>query len=388
MSRPSDRKRILLSSVAALTIVLALTIYRPAPAAAPPAPLAAAGPTYTPISSTPTHSASAGRATDTPAPAAVAARPTATPPTPPTATAAPTAIPPTSTPSQLPTPSARPAGTVPRIGVQAGHWKTNELPDELARLRSSSGAFAGGHHEADVNLAVARRVVALLRSRGLAADLLPATIPPSYDADAFVAIHADGSASASSRGFKAATPWRTSRASQQLLEALTAEYASATGLPAGDGITFDMRGYYAFNNRRHAHAIARTTPAVILEMGFLTNSADRAVIVDQADNVAVGIANGIIRYLNQRDPLDGAALIPPDFKIQRPLDPAGIDILAAPRDGARTVAHIAPDSRIFVIQERDGWYQGVARGSRDIGWFRTEQVTDTNDPLPTPSLST
>jgi N-acetylmuramoyl-L-alanine amidase len=384
VSRPANRQRILLGTAAALTVALALALYQPAPAAAPPEPVAAAAPSDTPISSTPTQRAAGGRATDTPAPAATFAAPTATLPAPPTATALPTAIPLTPTPSQVPTPTPRPAGTVPRIGVQAGHWKTNELPDELARLRSSSGAFAGGHHEADVNLAVARRVVALLQSRGLAADLLPATIPPSYDADAFVAIHADGSASTSSRGFKAATPWRTSRASQQLLEALTAEYASATGLPAGDGITFDMRGYYAFNNRRHAHAIARTTPAVILEMGFLTNSTDRAVIVDQADNVAIGIANGIIRYLNHRDPLDGAALIPPDFRIQRPIDPAGLDILAAPRDGARVIGHIEPNSRIFVIQERDGWYQGVARGSRDIGWFRTEQVTDTNDPLPTP----
>ena len=49
-----------------------------------------------------------------------------------------------------------------------------------------------------------------------------------------------------------------SRASQQLLDALNAEYGRATALPRHGAITADMRGYYAFNYRRYAHAIART----------------------------------------------------------------------------------------------------------------------------------
>jgi N-acetylmuramoyl-L-alanine amidase len=178
------------------------------------------------------------------------------------------------------------------VGLQVGHWKANELPEELKRLRTSSGAFAGGYREADVNLDIAKRVAKLLESRGLIVDVLPATIPPGYDADAFVTIHADGSSSSKSRGFKLATPWRTSRAGQHLLDVMTAEYAAATGLPRDYAITSNMRGYYAFSYRRHEHAIARTTPAVIVEMGFLTNAADRAVMIGRADDVAVGIANG------------------------------------------------------------------------------------------------
>ncbi len=285
----------------------------------------------------------------------------------------------------MPTPTPRLAGTMLRVGIQVGHWKSSELPDELARLRSSSGAFAGGYHEADVNLEIAKRVVALLESRGLAVDLLPATIPPGYDADAFVAIHADGSSSGNSRGFKLATPWRTSRASQMLLDLLTTAYSNATGLPQDGAITFNMRGYYAFNNRRREHAIAKTTPAVIIEMGFLTSAADRAVIIGQPDNVAIGIANGIIRYLNERDPNDGAALLPPDFKTQRPISTDGLDVRSAPRDNAQVLRHVDSDGRLFVFQERDGWYQGFVRGgSRILGWFRKDQVTETNDPLPTP----
>jgi N-acetylmuramoyl-L-alanine amidase len=298
---------------------------------------------------------------------------------------------PTSTPTssvQLP-PTPRPAGTPLRVGIQVGHWLSNELPDELARLRTSSGAFAAGYTEAEVNLDIARRVAALLERDGIAVDVLPATIPPAYDADVFVSLHADGSSNAGARGFKLATPWRTSRASQHLLDALTAEYAAATGLPQDGAITFNMRGYYAFSYRRHEHAVAKTTPAVIIEMGFLTSAADRALLIGQPDTVAVGIANGIVRYLNERDPLDGAALLPPEFKTHRPASPDGVDVYAAPRDDAPVISHAAGDRRLFVFQERDGWYQIFVRGnSRVTGWVRKDAVMETNDPTPTPMPAT
>lgn len=317
--------------------------------------------------------------------APAAKRSTATP----TATA--TAVPPTATPtpSADSTPTARPADTPKRVGIQVGHWQAKDLPDELARLRTSSGAFAAGYAEAQVNLEIAKRVVKLLQSHGMAADLLPATIPPGYDADAFVAIHADGASSGGSRGFKLATPWRTSRASQHLADTLTAEYAKSTKLPQDGAITINMRGYYAFNYRRHTHAIAKTTPAVIIETGFLTSAADRAMIVGHPDTVANGIANGIIRYLNEHDPNDGGSLLPPEFKTQRPLDPAGLDVRAAPSEKAKVLKHVDADGRLFVFQEREGWYQVFVRGeSRTIGWVRKDQVTTTNDPPPAPPPET
>jgi N-acetylmuramoyl-L-alanine amidase len=275
------------------------------------------------------------------------------------------------------------------VGIQVGHWQAKDLPDELARLRTSSGAFAAGYAEAQVNLEIAKRVVKLLQSHGMTADLLPATIPPGYDADAFVAIHADGASAGSSRGFKLATPWRTSSASQHLADTLTAEYAKSTKLPQDGAITINMRGYYAFNYRRHTHAIAKTTPAVIIETGFLTSAADRVMIVGHPDTVANGIANGIIRYLGEHDPNDGGSLLPPEFKTQRPIDPAGLDVRAAPSDKAKLLKHVDADGRLFVFQERDGWYQVFVRGeSRAVGWVRKDQVTATNDPPPAPPPET
>lgn len=276
-----------------------------------------------------------------------------------------------------------------RVGLQAGHWKSRELPDELARLRTSAGAFAEGHSEAEINLDIAQRVARLLESDGITVNILPATIPPGYSADVFVAIHADGSKNTQARGFKLATPWRTSRASQHLLEAITAEYASATGLPQNTAITFNMRGYYAFNYRRHQHAIAKTTPSVIIETGFLTNAADREFLIGLPEAIAVGIANGIVRYLNEHDPHDIAALVPPSFDIQRPIAAEGSDIYAAPRDSATKIAHMTPEHRLFPFEERDGWYHVVLRGEQPIvGWVRKDTVTATADLPSSPQLST
>jgi hypothetical protein len=328
-------------------------------------------------------------AADDPADAAAAAPPTSAPTSAPqpAVVSEPAATP---TPSVEPTPTPRPAGTPPRVGLQVGHWKSNELPEELARLRTSTGARAGGYTEAEVNLDIAQRVAALLEQHGIVVDLLPATVPEGYDADVFVSIHADGSQSASARGFKIATPWRASRAAQHLLDTLRAEYGSATGMPWDDAITFNMRGYYAFNFRRHSHAVARTTPAVIVETGFLTSATDRAMLINQPDQVATGIANGIIRYLNERDPNDGAALLPPEFRTQRALSPDGVDVRSAPRDDAPVLFHADANQRFNPLVERDGWYQVFFRNgqNRATGWVRKDQLTTTNDPTPTPPPAT
>lgn len=305
------------------------------------------------------------------APTIVPPSPTAAPTAEPTATTEPTAAPTTTPPAPL------------RVGLQVGHWHSDELPEELARLRGNTGAAAGGYTETEVNLAIGKRVAALLREQGLVVDLLPATVPPAYKADAFVAIHADGSTSAATSGFKIATPWRTSAASQHLLDALVLEYGDATALPQDAGITFNMRGYYAFS-RRFRHAIDRTTPAVILEMGFLTNASDRALMTGQPDRVAGGIARGITRYLAERDPNDLAALQPPNFSMQRVVAPEGADIHAAPKTDAPVLLHVAPGQSLMPFSSSNGWYQVVVRGgSRVVGWVDQDAVSTAPEPPPT-----
>jgi N-acetylmuramoyl-L-alanine amidase len=277
-------------------------------------------------------------------------------------------------PTPPPLPTAAPSRQPVRVGIQAGHWLAGELPAELTHLQLSVGATAGGYNEAMINLDIARRLGLLLESAGIAVDLLPAVVPPGYTADAFVALHADGARQSSARGFKIGTAWAASRASQQLLAALTAEYGRATNLPRHGAVTADMRGYYAFNYRRYEHTIARSTPAVIVEMGFLTNPDDRVLLTAHADLLAAGLANGIIRYLNERDPHDQGALRPPDFGVWRGAA-AGLDVRAAPRDDAQLLLHIETDSPVIPFEEGDGWFRVIVAGAWDVvGWVRKDTL--------------
>jgi hypothetical protein len=192
-----------------------------------------------------------------------------------------------------------------RVGLQAGHWLTEEHPEELSRLQH--GTSGGGKQEWEVNLDIARRAARFLEAAGIEVDILPATVPPRYRAHAFVSVHADGDSSGQARGFKITRPAFSSvpEADDQLVAALYAAYEAATGLPRDDGnITARMRYYYAFNSRRYCHAVAPGVPQAIIETGFLTNVSDRRLLLGNPDAAARGIANGILAFLNR--PLESA----------------------------------------------------------------------------------
>jgi len=275
----------------------------------------------------------------------------------------------------------RPVRTLPgpaRVGVQAGHWLIEELPEELARLRSSTGARAGAYREVDANLRIARRVVEQLRKAGVDAELLPATVPPGYRADAFVSIHADGASRPNVRGWKAATPWRASDASRDLLEALSFTYSRFTGLPEDRyGTTYNMRGYYAFSPRRSRYAIHPSTPAVIIETGFVTVPEDRAVLFGEPESAALGISSGILRFLARRDRFDQAALQIRTYPALRVLTP-NAPLSFHPEEGERLAGRLPVGTMVRPVHRRDGWVEVVVWGSyRSFGWIRESDLEST-----------
>jgi hypothetical protein len=190
-----------------------------------------------------------------------------------------------------------------KVALQVGHWKNDEVPDELEKLRGNTGATGGGLTEAEVNFVIAEKTAVILRRQGISVELLPSTIPEHYWADAFVAIHADGHEDPTKTGFKAAAPRRdyTGNATA-LLNAIHTSYARATGLPWDEEtITRNMRGYYAFSWWRYEHAVHPMTASVILETGFLTSPADRDIIISQPQLSAEGLAAGISTYLRDQN---------------------------------------------------------------------------------------
>ncbi len=186
-----------------------------------------------------------------------------------------------------------------RVGIQVGHWQNDTMPDELKALEYNGGAAWGGLSEAAAMYEIVEATAAKLEAAGVIVDVLPATIPKGYRADAFISVHADGNRDTSISGFKIAGPRRDySGRSEALVEALYTSYEAATGMSEDSAITNRMTAYYAFNWPRYEHAVHPHTPSVIVETGFLTSAVDRAVIVATPEVPAAGIVEGVLAFLN------------------------------------------------------------------------------------------
>ena len=215
---------------------------------------------------------------------------------------------PTASPTATPIPPAAQAasdgaGRPPRrIALQAGHWRTVEQPAELAVLRRSTGAEGPGWSEREVNLDIARRAAGLLQASGFLVDVLPAALPERYQSDVFLALHGDANADRKLHGFKVArgTLSAISEVDDALVATIYRTYGRITGLPRDDkNITSNMRYYYAFAGSGIKHAVAPATPAAILEMGFLTNDGDRALLLGSPDIVAEAVAAALTEFLGR-----------------------------------------------------------------------------------------
>ena len=172
-----------------------------------------------------------------------------------------------------------------RVGVVAGHWQ------------SDPGAVCSdGLREVDINLSIARKVVALLEQRGYDPQLLAEydDALSGYRGGAFISLHSDSCVPAGMSGFKiagmngSAVPAEESR----LVELLEIEYAAMTGLRWHENtITDHMRFYHAWRR------IDNRTPGAIIEMGFM--GGDRDILLHHQEAVARGIANGLTRFLEE-----------------------------------------------------------------------------------------
>lgn len=310
----------------------------------------------------------------TTAPTAIAAsRATAPPAIAPPATAT---IAPSATPTPMPVP-------VPRVGIQVGHWQLEDLPDEMQQFRTWSGSYVPGYDEWEINLPIAERVQQRLTAAGVQVDLLPTVIPIGYQADAFVSIHADGASGAKAairRGWKLATPYRASPASQALAAAVRESYGRVTGLPEDPrGLSVDMRAYYAFAHYRYWHSLAPTTPAIIIETGFMTYDAEWELLHKQPDVVAQGIAEGVLAYLDARDPHDATATQPVDLPMLKP-NAAGVPLRRSASATSAIVQTMPREQRLVPLAERDGWYLVLTRGEWELGWVQRAQVLALDEP--------
>ncbi|MDI6447507.1 N-acetylmuramoyl-L-alanine amidase family protein [Anaerobaca lacustris] len=161
------------------------------------------------------------------------------------------------------------------------------------------GAIAvTGIHEKIVNYDVAQKVAAILRRRGIEVVLTRqgdvfielearAEIANRRNADLFVSLHADSAPSPSAQGFTVYVAEGASADSQRAARNIARAMAT-TGL--------ENRGVRPASYRV---LVLNRRPAVLVEMGYLSNRQEALRLQDSAfqDRLAAAIATGILDYL-------------------------------------------------------------------------------------------
>jgi len=195
---------------------------------------------------------------------------------------------PSSTPeptATYPAPPSSPTLRPRRIGILAGHSGPYNDPGAIC---------PDGLSEAEINLAVAEKVVVALEERGYEVDLLEEQDDRlfGYVAEALLSIHADSCDIPEATGFKAARVSSSAipEIEDVLVECLYREYQPATSLQRHDfSITPGMHQYHAFLK------IHPETPGAIIELGFM--AADRDILVNEPDRLADAIVAGLLCFL-------------------------------------------------------------------------------------------
>jgi N-acetylmuramoyl-L-alanine amidase len=173
---------------------------------------------------------------------------------------------------------------VKRVGIIAGH-----------RGFDSGTVCSDGLTEVQVTSILAEKVASLLRTSGIETETLDEfdLKLDDYEATALVSIHIDSCdfINELASGFKISGSNLTD--SSELSICVQQAYGNATELEYHpNSITPEMAGYHAFRK------IADTTPAIIIEVGFL--NLDREILIDGNEDVARGLYEGIVCFLDQQ----------------------------------------------------------------------------------------
>ena len=187
---------------------------------------------------------------------------------------------------------------MPKIYIDQGHNPTSP----------NTGAEGNGLREQDVTYEVGRALAALLRQSGNYEVRLSRPTPDTklgasnagslrarvedanaWGADYFISIHTNASEERSASGVEAFSYARDTRAFN-LGADIVDNLSEATGLT--------NRGMKV---RPGLYVLKKTNmPAVLVEIGFITNPRDAALMRDNPELFARGIYNGIVEYTGLR----------------------------------------------------------------------------------------
>ena len=168
----------------------------------------------------------------------------------------------------------------------------------------NSGAEGNGYREQDLVYEIGQQTAARLRGMGFDVRLsrptpaiqLGTSVSSSlaarvndannWGADYFLSLHANSSEISSASGTEAFV-YRRNSAAEDLADDLVLRITEATGL--ADRGVFARPGLYVLRKTR--------MPAVLVELGFITNRRDAELMAYSPGLFAAGIANGFLTYL-------------------------------------------------------------------------------------------
>jgi N-acetylmuramoyl-L-alanine amidase len=188
----------------------------------------------------------------------------------------------------LPAPSPTPRRLSGTVVIDPGHGGKD--PGATSVL---------GYYEKNINLAVARKVAWLLEQKGLRVKMTRtddyfveledrAAMANNINADLFVSIHADSFPKSSRRGFTVYVAKAASSSSRRAANDIVRSM-SGTGL---NSFGVDTANYHVLTATRG--------PAVLVELGYLTNRREAALLSSGSfqNRLAEAVADGITDYFD------------------------------------------------------------------------------------------
>lgn len=168
----------------------------------------------------------------------------------------------------------------PNAGAEGNGYREQDLVYrigvELAEILQAEG------YEVRLSRPTADTQLGTSNASSLAARVNEAN---EWNADYFISLHANASTLATASGSEALV-YRVDSTAGELGTVIVRSLSEATGLP-DRGVT----------PRTNLYVLRRTRmPAVLVELGFITNSVDAALMADSPQLFALGVANGITAF--------------------------------------------------------------------------------------------
>lgn len=197
-----------------------------------------------------------------------------------------------------------------RIFISAGHGG-------FEGGRQDPGAIAGGTTEAQQMILLRDLIVPDLRSRGFEVFSVPDDLSlrqsiawintRAKSGDVAIEIHADAFSSPSARGATAYYIYGNSERKKHAELILLSLLRQLPQLPNRGAKPDTSTGVGSLGFCRQI-----IIPSILLEVGFLTNPEDRALITNRRRDIAQGVANGLAAW--SRD-VSGSGPIEPDYPV-------------------------------------------------------------------------